>query len=257
MLVAAVSEALSEVKPLPPMKEPEELRRPARLHATALARSGIEDCHSGEEFDLDAYMRLPVEQYTLSVLEMGTLTRYEGHPGRFRFQVPRLAFFNVWVEPVVDVYVRVPQEGDETPEVLLRSEGCYMFGSPAFDKLKLNDKFHMEFETRVRARTHARPAFADDLDGNTWKADAHEIEDGRGELLARSEITVHCEVVPPFNVIPRKALEKTCSGVLGGLLKLMLPTFVAQLRDDFAVWATDPSARKARKEKAEADFGGL
>ena len=70
MLVAAVSEALSEVKPLPPMKEPEELRRPARLHATALARSGIEDCHSGEEFDLDAYMRLPVEQYTLSVLEM-------------------------------------------------------------------------------------------------------------------------------------------------------------------------------------------
>ena len=50
------------------------------------------------------------------------------------------------------------------------------------------------------------------MDGNTWKADAHEIEDGRGELLARSEITVHCEVVPPFNVIPRKALEKTCSG---------------------------------------------
>ena len=190
----------------------------------------------------------------LSVLEAGTLTRYEGQPGRFRFQVPRLQFFNVWVEPVVDVYVRVPEADDETPEVLLRSEGCYMYGSPAFDKLRLNDKFHMEFETRVRARTSGRPTFADDEDGETWSANG-EIEGGRGELLARSEINVACEVVAPFHLVPRRALEKTCSAVLNGLIKLLLPTFVAQLRDDFGIWATHPEARKARVEKAEREYG--
>lgn len=242
------------LEPLPPMTDPENLQRPARLHAVAVSRCDVRDAHLATPFDLDAYMRLPVEQYTLSVLEAGTLTRYEGQPGRFRFQVPRLQFFNVWVEPVVDVYVRVPEADDETPEVLLRSEGCYMYGSPAFDKLRLNDKFHMEFETRVRARTSGRPTFADDEDGETWSANG-EIEGGRGELLARSEINVACEVVAPFHLVPRRALEKTCSAVLNGLIKLLLPTFVAQLRDDFGIWATHPEARKARVEKAEREYG--
>mmetsp|Transcript_8063 Transcript_8063/g.20799 ORF Transcript_8063/g.20799 Transcript_8063/m.20799 type:complete len:132 (+) Transcript_8063:1-396(+) len=129
-----------------------------------------------------------------------------------------------------------------------------MYGSPAFDKLRLNDKFHMEFETRVRARTSGRPTFADDEDGETWSANG-EIEGGRGELLARSEINVACEVVAPFHLVPRRALEKTCSAVLNGLIKLLLPTFVAQLRDDFGIWATHPEARKARVEKAEREYG--
>merc|ERR1711879_1019661 len=112
----------------------------------------------------------------------------------------------------------------------------------------------MAFSTHVRARTSARHFFPDDEEGTVW--DAHSpIESGRGEILTRSELTVHCEVVKPFHVIPRRVLANTCSGVLRGIMKLLLPAFVRMLRDDFGIWATSKVARQAREEKAVRIYG--
>lgn len=243
-----------DFEPLPPMRSTEDLRDPARLHAAAFNRVLVQDAHLSTPFSLDAYMRLPLEQYTLPTVKKGKMEFFDGQPGRFRFQVPRLQFFTLWVEPVLDVFLRVPEGSDTVPEVVLRSEGCYIVGCPAFERLKPNEKFNVVFESRVRARTSTRPTFADDADGSVWNATSVRIDAGQGELVARTEITVNVQVEPPFHLIPRNLFVNTCSGVIRGLVNLLLPQFIAQIRDDFGLWATSEAARKVRRDKSVREW---
>lgn len=43
------------------------------------------------------------------------------------------------------------------------------------------------------------------------------------------------QVIPPFNLMPREALEHSCNAVIGGLVRSLLPVFMRQLAADYKV----------------------
>ena len=52
-----------------------------------------------------------------------------------------------------------------------------------------------------------------------------------------------CEVVPPFNLMPREFLEASCNAVLATTTSLLLPVFLRRLAQDYQKWAADPAYR--------------
>lgn len=60
---------------------------------------------------------------------------------------------------------------------------------------------------------------------------------------------VWCEVIPPFNLMPRSFLESTVSAVLSGVVNSLLPMFLRRLAEDYTNWAADPDYRLERAQR--------
>ncbi len=75
----------------------------------------------------------------------------------------------------------------------------------------------------------------------------------RGTIFADLDLHVWCEVIPPFNLLPRQGvLEPTANTVLGTLVNGLLPVFVRKLGADYERWAMDDGYRDRRAALSSA-----
>jgi hypothetical protein len=68
-----------------------------------------------------------------------------------------------------------------------------------------------------------------------------------GSITGAATVQVWCEVVPPFQLMPREVLQNSCNVVITGLVNSLLPWFMRQLAADYAKWAADPAYRAERR----------
>jgi Protein of unknown function (DUF1997) len=73
----------------------------------------------------------------------------------------------------------------------------------------------------------------------------------RGSITGTTQVDVWCEVVPPFQLMPREVLVATVNAVLSGLVNSLLPWFMHELARDYKRWAADPAYRAQRRERTE------
>lgn len=179
---------------------------------------------TGDGVEVQDYLKLPIEQYFIS--DPDRITKVSEN--EFLFQLPRLLFFNVWVAPVVTMSVRVTEE----PQTVVNIEAmrCVVEGSSFVEKMRINDRL------RIKVRTSLR-----------------EAEGGEGDaslLRAATNLEVWCEIVPPFNLLPKKFLEKSCNAVLKQTLKTLLKSFLVELKEDYHAWSTDAEYREERARRS-------
>jgi hypothetical protein len=222
--------------------------------------------HQEEGTSLNAYMTLPVTQYYC--LDPDSISFLGGD--RFRLSVGRVALpkalGGAWVEPTVDVRVRgaaasgaggaaaapaAAGQGGAGAEraVVLEAERCRLRASPALEALRLDEKFALRFKARLTWRDGGSSS-----GGTAAATNASESPSPRrrqiGEIRGDASVDVYCEVLAPFRLVPRQALEAACSSVLASLARALLPVFLAQLSADFTRWAGDPAYRQARRARA-------
>jgi len=200
-----------------PRVDKESLRDPAHI-GTSASRT-VEVVDAGGDVSLERYMRLPVEQYF--VLDANSIRSLGGN--RFSLQVSRMQLFDLWLEPLVEVVV---EQTVNPPRVLLVAEKCRLRGSSQVEGLKLDRRFSMKMVTDMR-----------------WTSGG---PGGPGAITASAQLDVWCEVVPPFNLMPREFLEASCNAVLATTTSLLLPVFLRRLAQDYQKWAADPAYRNQR-----------
>lgn len=90
--------------------------------------------------DLNAYMTLDVEQYSVLYREMERIG-----PSLFRLTGPRVSFFSLEMEPVLTVHAELEENGGPggTPRVKLVSDQCRVHGSDWVEAL--NSKFDISW----------------------------------------------------------------------------------------------------------------
>ena len=201
------------------------MTNPARLSGQLQSTVAVPD--RGGAVSLDAYMRLPPEQY--DELDPKMIKSLGGN--RFRLNVPRVALFNVWVQPTVDICVR---QAEHPAQVVLEAERCELEGSDLLRRMRLNDRFTLNFTTAL-----------------TWTPGGAAAAAGAGAPAPGSiqgdlQLAVLTEVIPPFDLLPRSVLEGTCNAVLRGLMRTLLPLFLRNLAKDYEFWASSEEYRARR-----------
>ncbi len=73
---------------------------------------------------------------------------------------------------------------------------------------------------------------------------------GQGQIQANLQMDVWCEVIPPFNMMPREVLQGSCNVVMKALVSSLLPMFVDKLGKDYQKWATDGGYRATRASRS-------
>lgn len=205
---------------------------------------------NGDDLTLTSYMRLPVEQYALIPMPLGSSLshrkrRIEGTRGEgaalsdsspadteFELIVPTLSFFNLRVQPTVFCTVR-----PEKDKVLILSHKCTLKGSPFIEKVKLNDRFDFLIETEL-----------------TWEDFAANKSARRGRkcsISAETIVDVDVDVPPPFSSLPQRVLRATGNAAMKLSLMFILDNFVENLAKDYGKWATDEKYRSYRASLSE------
>lgn len=197
------------------------LRDPARLQG--VARSTVHVV-GHPNWSLESYMRLPTEQY--SVLD--PMITCLGN-NRFRLRVPRLALFDLWVSPIVDVCV---EQSESPPRVLLSSYACKLHGSEALRSL--DRRVVVQFETQLTWHSSEIKELTTDENNRS------------GSITADVSVEVYTEVIPPFHFLPRSVLEGTANTALRALIHALLPLFLKRLAADYRRWSTDEEYRAKR-----------
>lgn len=67
-----------------------------------------------------------------------------------------------------------------------------------------------------------------------------------GEIRGSAKLDVWSEVIPPFTLMPRPALEASCNVVMSGLVNSLLPLFLRRLAADYDKWANSEAYRTER-----------
>ena len=183
-----------------------------------------------------------MEQYALIPMPMGSsLTRLtnedaspSSEPGdaiEFELVVPKITFFKLSLQPVVHATVQ-PRED----RVEIRSQSCTLRGSPYIEKVQLNDRFDICVNTTL-----------------TWEDSLSRIgdheEDGPAancSITAETRIHVDIDVPRPFSSVPKAISQRTGNAALTLSLKLVQATFVRNLAQDYAKWATEADYRNYR-----------
>ncbi|KAK9833141.1 hypothetical protein WJX74_008399 [Apatococcus lobatus] len=124
-----------------PPKTQHTLRDPARLAAQSQHSIEVQDL--GGDVSLDAYMHLPVEQY--SELDPDVIKSIGLQ--LFALKVPRVHLFQIWIEPLVQATVNVQQDPDR---VIIESTNCRIRGSELVENLHLDDRFCIAFTTQLQ-----------------------------------------------------------------------------------------------------------
>ncbi|XP_027104890.1 uncharacterized protein [Coffea arabica] len=163
---------------------------------------------------LGEYMSLPASQY--SVLDAERIERVDD--STFRCYVYRFKFFAFEVCPVL--LVRVEEQPDGCCIKLL---SCKLEGSPIV--VAQNNKFDASMENKI-------------------KYDTSKSEVPVQQLTSDAVIEVSIEIPFPFQALPKAAIESTGTQVLGQVLRIMLPRFMAQLVKDYHAWASGDTSRQ-------------
>lgn len=204
---------------------------------------------------LTDYMRLPVDQYVLIPMPLGSsLTRVEKNyvdkqmsdlfarsDGEcteewFKLEVPTITFFNLSLQPVVYATVQ-PQSN----QVVISSNKCLLHGSPFIEKVKLNDRFIFDVKCTLTWR--------DDL--QTQKSRSKK-EPNNAELYGLCTITaetiidVDVNVPRPFSSLHRPFVQKTGNAAMKLSMKYIQRNFVKSLAEDYERWASDDEYRRFR-----------
>lgn len=240
------------------------LRSPALISACGEATCTVRD--AGGALSLQSYMRLPVEQYY--ILDPSQIRFLESNV--FQLAVPPINLLGTSLQPRLRVAVATREDA-----VVLEATGCQLRGSGALGAL--DDKFSMTFTTTITwSNGEGAAGEAGDGDAEEGTADSSGAEGGgawrslrgglqqwgigggggdsgdrgaRGSLTGSADIQVFCEVIPPFHLMPREALEVSCNAVLRGLVRSLLPMFMRQLAADYRRWASDESYRLERASR--------
>lgn len=208
--------------------QPSWLSAPANIGACATGMIPIHDAGPGPGH-LENYMSLPVEEYV--VLDGANIERLGGD--LFRLSVPRIEFFDVWIEPELEVSVRLIKQAGHAPKVLMQSQKTVIRGSEWIEKFNINNRFTSAFRAELK-----------------WQACPHP-GGGAGRLMVKTGTEVYCEVFPPFNVVPKPTLESSCNAVLNTFVPALVKLFLSKLADDYSKWSSDAAYREERRVKGE------
>jgi hypothetical protein len=187
-----------------------------------------------------------VEQYF--VLDPQSVTRLG--PSAFRCRIPRMSFFSVWLEPEVEVEVLIA-----ATHVHMRSRGTHLHGSEFVQRSGLNDRFDMFWCTTLTWGDQVSSMMRSCMRMAAHPASPPAQLDGmpRGAYIdVQTEVKVWCEVLPPFNAMPRSLLSGACNAVLRRAVPALLNAFVRQLAGDYRRWALQPEYRQQRRDAAAA-----
>ncbi|KAL7509945.1 hypothetical protein ACHAXN_007589 [Cyclotella atomus] len=217
---------------------------------------------SSNKVTLTDYMRLPVEQYVLIPMPLGSsLTRVEkgiandeqltqlfcGSTSNgdlteewFKLEVPTITFFNLSLQPVVYATVQ-PQRN----RVTISSNKCLLHGSPFIEKVKLNDRFIFDVQCTL--------TWMDGLQSNNIKNEnqpqTHQsaaATSGPCTISAETIIDVDVNVPRPFSSLPKSFVQKTGNAAMKLSMKYIQRNFVESLAKDYERWASDAEYRRFR-----------
>lgn len=204
---------------------------------------------------LTHYMRLPVEQYVLIPMPLGSsLSRIETYDGdsspssidypsdctEFELVVPNITFFKLSLQPVV--YAIVQPHHDR---VVISSTKCLLRGSPFIEKVKLNDRFDFSVNTTI-----------------TWedsfsKSTISQLGEIDCTITSETCINVDVDVPRPFTSIPKRLLERAGNAAMKVSLNYIQANFVHNLAADYKTWATKLEYRNYRASLSVKEVGDV
>jgi len=223
------------------------------------------DGSSNDVVTLSNYMRLPVEQYVLIEMPLGSsLTKidnnevYKGE--EFELVVPEITFFNLTLQPVVLCTVQ-PMED----RVVIFSDNCYLRGSSFIEKTRLNERFDFKVRCTLTWCDGQKLVAADvqsdeddsDIENevrkNNFRFRNEEIIESDDKtdcssstITATTSIDVAVDVPRPFSSIPKFIVERTGNAAMKLSLKYIQANFVRNLANDYEKWSTDEEYRSYR-----------
>mmetsp|Transcript_25137 Transcript_25137/g.63764 ORF Transcript_25137/g.63764 Transcript_25137/m.63764 type:complete len:271 (-) Transcript_25137:153-965(-) len=211
-----------------------DLDNPAQIGASG--RHTVKVKNFPSPVSLTNYMLLPVEQYF--VLDPKQIKHLGGN--RFLLIVPRINILNVWLEPEVEV--EVTTVAGPSPRVILQAENARIRGSEAIERLRIDQRFCMRFVTELQ--WSGAPVVSSAASGASFEDEP--LASSPGDISGGAHLDVWCEVIPPFNLMPREVLQGTCNVVMQGLVSTLLPLFMSKLGEDYQRWAVDAAYRASR-----------
>lgn len=244
------------VGPSPP--QPPPTQPVARIKDTKVAVGGkatssiVPPPHAlSQNVTLTNYMRLPVQQYTLIPMPLGSSLKINGGKDdillsdetEFELVVPTIHFFKLSLQPVVYASVQ-PQEN----RVVISSNNCILRGSDFIERVQLNERFDFSVTTTLTwedALHSEQPDLSQDSNnGDTSIMDCCSI-------TAETSIDVNVDVPRPFNTIPKMILQRTGNAAVKLSLKYIAGNFVNNLANDYNKWATELEYRNYRASLSE------
>ena len=213
---------------------------------------------------LTNYMQLPVEQYVLIPMPLGSslTTRDKSKNSdtgtdllsantEFELVVPTITFFKMSLQPVVYASV-YPQEN----RVVISSSKCILRGSSFIEKTQLNDRFDFSVNTTLTWNDTMSDIYLSQ--NNNQNGDVNEDENHmnmRCSITAETCIKVDVDVPRPFSSIPKRIIERTGNAAMNLSLRYIQANFVENLAEDYNKWATDNEYRNYRASLSGKEVG--
>lgn len=223
-----------------------------------------DDIALSDNVTLTDYMQLPVEQYVLIPMPLGSnLRKLESNFGEssvlsgdllssssslmnaseictteFELTVPTIKFFKLSLQPVV--YATVQPYHDR---VIISSTKCRLGGSPFIEKVKLNDRFDFSVNTTLTWED-------EDLTTTNYKIHKHNnlgvVKQQERVIIAETCICVDIDIPKPFNTIPKRLIERAGNAAMKVSLNYIQANFVNNLAIDYIKWSSDSDYRQYR-----------
>jgi hypothetical protein len=208
---------------------------------------------------LTDYMRLPVEQYVLIPMPLGSnLRKLERDLSlspsslintsetctttEFELTVPTIKFFKLSLQPVV--YATVQPYPNQ---VIISSTKCLLLGgSPFIEKVQLNDRFDFSVNTTLTWEDDYLTTTNDDTISN--HDNLREVKKQQQERVINAEtcICVNIDIPKPFNTIPKRLIERAGNAAMKVSLHYIQTNFVNNLAIDYIKWSSDSNYRQYR-----------
>lgn len=208
---------------------------------------------------LTDYMRLPVEQYVLIPMPLGSnLRKLESNieessllsgslinasicTTEFELTVPTIKFFKLSLQPVV--YAKVLPYHDR---VIISSTKCVLGGSPFIEKVKLNDRFDFSVNTTLTWEDDDEFTTTNDIIINNHD-NLGVIDKQERVITAETCISVNIDVPKPFNTIPKRLIERAGNAAMKVSLNHIQANFINNLAIDYIKWSSDSHYRQYRE----------
>jgi hypothetical protein len=211
---------------------------------------------------LTDYMRLPVEQYVLIPMPLGSnLRKLESNIGEssasslmnasencttteFELTVPIIKFFKLSFQPVV--YATVQPYPNQ---VIISSTKCILGGSPFIEKVKLNDRFDFSVNTTLTWEDNDDYYLTTTTNNIISNHDnLREVKKQQQERVIHAEtcICVNIDIPKPFNTIPKRLIERAGNAAMKVSLHYIQTNFVNNLAIDYIKWSSDSTYRQYR-----------
>lgn len=184
--------------------------RTAVLSATKTESMTVEE--SGRP--VSEYMALPASQY--SVLDAELVERIDDDT--FRCFISGINLLGFKVNPVITVSVTVQERG-----CVVRLLSCELRGNRLVEAA--NSRFNASMVNRL-----------------SWRVGSEEPENK--ELVSDLTLEVVLDVPNWFRLVSPAAVSATGSKVMQQVVNQMVPRFLEQLKQDYALWASGDESRK-------------